>query len=68
VNGDLCSNRKTYASQDGARKVIDQVCSRRGKHLQAYHCPNCGFWHIGPQPGSVATGKYRQATGWRPRR
>jgi hypothetical protein len=41
-----CKGKRNY-EKHGAKKARDQMQARTGIRLMIYHCPHCGFWHLG---------------------
>ena len=35
-----------YPSQGTAKRISNNLSKRRNTFLRAYHCPDCGSWHI----------------------
>lgn len=42
-----CYGKVAYSTGREAKIAIKQVESRWGRRLNKYHCPHCGWYHIG---------------------
>ncbi len=65
-----CEGKKRHRSPHaallavrGTLRQIDErytIVSASDRNLHAYHCPHCGFWHVGHPAGSTAGARRRK--------
>lgn len=46
VNERQCLSKRAYTTMSEAYGVAQKAARRRGVWLRAYHCPNCGWYHL----------------------
>lgn len=56
MNAAQCSGKKAcdYGTAVREAKLLRR---RKGAQAKHYHCPDCGFWHVGNQIGGPNLGR-----------
>jgi predicted Zn-ribbon and HTH transcriptional regulator len=48
-----CCEGKESLSSTQARRIARTMRRKDRGRLQPYHCPGCGFWHVGSTSGHI---------------
>lgn len=58
-----CEGKVRHATADEAGRVAARY-GGRARHIHAYRCPRCGFYHVGHVPRRVKLRRRREFVEW----